>query len=572
MLVAGDGPTTTTPADDDEHAANNRLREPLLQDHPQERHDERNNNASPDQEARPTSDDDNGDDDDIANPWKNHNVLLSLVFCVVCGTADSIWGSVVLSGFLLALSQAMGDRAEGNTLVGSATAVQGLVQLLTALPIGHLADTWGKAKTVRLGGGLMLITIVIHLWTLVDVEQHAERSAVAATRSYVLMTVVLALWGIVQGISNGPSQALFADSIPTGRRSEMLTWLYTCYLLSSAIGPIVSIILVTTERDAEDWSISELFPVFFVGVALEIPAAILMFFFSDKHVVPESTEEEDGDDVSPTSSPESEDEQPPEVTENETENLLNNDSDGTPSEPTEACANGIPATELSVTSGEPPSSRMHTRHHRMKKAIPYVLFASSLITSLASGASVKYFPLFFKEVGFGSAAVQGIFLLVPIFISSFSFIAQRMGKRLGRIETTFITGVFGVSLLYFMTWLSRDVGGSSDGGSDASLWVRAPHRALFIVAVYLVRTGAMNCSYPLLESILMDNVPSNQRSRWKALESIAAFGWTGSALVGGILSDEHSYQFTFSITATMQLCGGLLLLLIQPFVEAEVGP
>ena len=67
----------------------------------------------------------------------------------------------------------------------------------------------------------------------------------------------------------------------------------------------------------------------------------------------------------------------------------------------------------------------------------------------------------------------------------------------------------------------------------------------------------------------MDNVPSNQRARWKALESIASFGWTGSALVGGLLSDEHSYQFTFSITATMQLCGCLLLLVIRPFVEAE---
>lgn len=69
----------------------------------------------------------------------------------------------------------------------------------------------------------------------------------------------------------------------------------------------------------------------------------------------------------------------------------------------------------------------------------------------------------------------------------------------------------------------------------------------------------------------MDNVKSNERARWKSLESIASFGWTGSALVGGMLSDEHSYQFTFAITATMQLVGGLLLLVIQPLVESEVA-
>jgi MFS family permease len=81
----------------------------------------------------------------------------------------------------------------------------------------------------------------------------------------------------------------------------------------------------------------------------------------------------------------------------------------------------------------------------------------------------------------------------------------------------------------------------------------------------------MNSSYPLLESILMDNVPSHQRARWKSLESIAAFGWTGSALVGGILADERSYRFTFAITASLQLLGAVLLIPIQPFVESEVA-
>jgi predicted MFS family arabinose efflux permease len=85
----------------------------------------------------------------------------------------------------------------------------------------------------------------------------------------------------------------------------------------------------------------------------------------------------------------------------------------------------------------------------------------------------------------------------------------------------------------------------------------------------LFRTGIINCSYPLLESILMDSVPSNQRARWKSLESIASFGWTGSAFIGGILSDTHSYQFTFTMTAWMQLASGVLLLLIQPLVEEE---
>eukprot|EP00470_Lotharella_oceanica_P010938 CAMPEP_0170191402 /NCGR_PEP_ID=MMETSP0040_2-20121228/51625_1 /TAXON_ID=641309 /ORGANISM="Lotharella oceanica, Strain CCMP622" /LENGTH=62 /DNA_ID=CAMNT_0010439475 /DNA_START=16 /DNA_END=200 /DNA_ORIENTATION=- len=48
-----------------------------------------------------------------------------------------------------------------------------------------------------------------------------------------------------------------------------------------------------------------------------------------------------------------------------------------------------------------------------------------------------------------------------------------------------------------------------------------------IVPIYVIRTGVMNCTYPLDESILMDFCPKEKRARWKSLESIAAFGWCG---------------------------------------------
>jgi MFS family permease len=197
---------------------------------------------------------------DLRNPWKNHNVILSLVWCVIAGTADSIWGSVILSGFLLALSASMGKASEGNTLVGIAEAVQGLAQLITALPVGYYADRFGKAHAVRIGGCLMAATIAITLWALIVVKRDAEENAQRATFGYCVLVVALGLWGIVNGISYGPSQALFSDSIPKGKRSEMLTWLYSCYLLSSSVGPIVSIILIiTVSSKAEDWSIHEIF-------------------------------------------------------------------------------------------------------------------------------------------------------------------------------------------------------------------------------------------------------------------------------------------------------------------------
>ena len=530
-----------------------------------------------------------GRDDNDNSPWKNHNVILSLASCVVSGIADSIWSSVVLSGFLLALAGKMGQSKEGNTLVGGAEAAQGLTQLVTALPVGYLADTWGKSRTVRLGGMLMLVTIGLTMGALIDVKRHADESTTAAKRSYIILVIALAFWGIISGIANGPSQALFSDSVPKGKRSEMLTWLFSCYLMSSTVGPIVSIALIlTVSAKAEEWSINEIYPVFLLGVILEIPAAILMLFFNDKYSVVE-----DDEDLNAQRVPASDEETAPlynSTVENgsvesngpsDGENTVHsgNDVNGNhrSDRTTVVCMTETPpTTDADGTTGD---SSTPVVSSDKKFIIPYVLFASSLISSLGSGASVKYFPLFFKEVGFGSAAVQGIFLVVPVSISCFSFIAQEAGKRYGRVETTVVSILIGVSLLFLMTVLSHNLQKADHVDfshvtqnldlSASSLWDSHPYKAMLIVLVYLFRTGIINSCYPLLESILMDNVPSNQRARWKSLESIASFGWTGSALLGGILSDEHSYQFTFALTAWMQLASGLVLLIIQPYVERE---
>jgi predicted MFS family arabinose efflux permease len=78
-----------------------------------------------------------------------------------------------------------------------------------------------------------------------------------------------------------------------------------------------------------------------------------------------------------------------------------------------------------------------------------------------------------------------------------------------------------------------------------------------------------SAGYALVESTLMDFVPSNERSRWKALESIAAVGWAGSALLGGVVSDERGYSFAFAMTATIQLMGIWILAPLMRIVPVE---
>lgn len=508
--------------------------------------------------------------DQNANPWKNRNVILALLWGVTAGVADSIWANTILSGFLLALAQAMhhhhhnsddnseqqhddNDDNDNNTLVGTAEAIQGIAMLLSALPVGLIADWFGKARVVAYGGVLFAITIGIHLIALVkakravdcydDDDDDSTTTTDQAKHAYQWMLVALALWGIGQGIVEGPAQALFADSIPQGQRSALMTWQYTSYLLSSMVGPIVGVVMLARRGTEESWSLAEIYPVFCVGVLLEIPGVVIMFFFSDEHTIVEQ-EEQERENANRARTPQIA----------AIESADNNDLE-TPLLQDQGEEHVVLAESTTTTTT---TTTRRNWHEVGKASIPYVLFLASLVTSLGSGASVKYFPLFFGELGFSSAFVQGIYILVPLSIALCSVAAQRTSRKFGRIETTVLFALFGVGLLFYMTRLSRNEMELSD------------FKKYEIIAVYLVRTGVMNAGYPLLESVLMDVLPSNQRARWKSLEAVAAFGWTGSALIGGILADERSYRFTFAITASLQLVGTLMLLPLQPFVEPEI--
>jgi len=200
---------------------------------------------------------------------------------------------------------------------------------------------------------------------------------------------------------------------------------------------------------------------------------------------------------------------------------------------------------------EAPASSLNMLCSRQQR-IPLLTFVASLITALGSGMTVKFFPLFFKnDCSLSPSAVQGIYVAVPIAIIVFSGFAQRLASTgFGRVQAVILSKMIGVSCLVIMVLCLREF--------DAPWPV--------IVAVYLLRTGIMNCTYPLEESVTMDFVPKAYRARWKSLESVAQFGWCGSAALGGYLADRFDYSFTFLITAAVQGSAILIWGLLIPYI------
>ena len=202
-------------------------------------------------------------------------------------------------------------------------------------------------------------------------------------------------------------------------------------------------------------------------------------------------------------------------------------------------------------------SSSQTPLQKRQEWIPYIVFISGLISSLGSGMTVKFFPLFFKdEVGMSPSQVQVIYVLVPLVMVILGILCTKIASAgLGRVQTTALYNVGGISLLLTMVFFKKYL--------DA--------HPIYLVPIYVLRTGLMNSTYPLCESILMDFVPKDQRARWKSLDSVASFGWCGSAAFGGWLADKYDYTHTFLLTAIFQIVSTGVWCLLLPLVPRVEG-
>jgi len=465
--------------------------------------------------------------------FMNHNVVLNLILAVLYGISDSIWSGTVFAAYLKTLGHGK------NIPVGNIEAVNGLAVLFSALPVGYLADRYSRSLIIKIGGVLIAFTAIVHIsvlkWIGVDMDELSGDNSM----EFLILAIVMGLWGIGGGIVSGPTQALYADSTPLGERTKYYHYLFVCYMISSCCGPIVSIILFQSLGD--DWDLKNLRTICYIGLGMEFFNSFIMFFFDDAKALDEDTEED----------------------ENEQENIT---SPALPSYFEEGAEGNNEISEMSCRqsnsedgrandgeeeeSDSPEDSRMKER----RKWIPYIMFASNLIFAIGSGMTVKFFPLFFKDVvGMSPTEVQCVYLIVPIGLAIFSGLGTSLAKIIGRVQTSLTLQLAGILCLLFMAIFNDYL----------------DKHPFILVPIYILRTVFMNGSYPLQESILMDFIPKNERARWKSLESVAQFGWCGSAALGGIISDSSDYTHTFFATVIIQSCGMLVYALLLPLVPIK---
>jgi hypothetical protein len=403
------------------------------------------------------------------------------------------------------------------------------------------------------------------------------------------MTMALSFWGMYQGVWNTVLETIYADSITTGNRSDFNTRKFMLLQAASVVGPLIALCLFLYEGDT--WYHMTLRLVFIVGVSLCVPAAIMLFFFNDDKALGDESEA-----VSVAPSRNSGAETPV------SRQISGRGAHG-------STINGVDSDKASRALNEmlhsvQTSSEINDGKRRWNcvtsSKIPHVLVFSDLISGLASGMTIKFFPLFFaRKVWLSPVAVQSIYIALPAFMIATSFVAQRVSKKIGRVITSIAMAYIGSgaliglwALLKFKTeWECYDcpwhettnrttceAPRSSDNHSycsykvtGATSWTCTPidcglvDHWYYVISLYFISTF-QHCCRPLKKSILMDYPRKSTRGRWNSLDSVTRFGWSGSAVLGGYIIDRWDYGASFLATGLAQILSASVLFVLLPLL------
>jgi len=163
------------------------------------------------------------------------------------------------------------------------------------------------------------------------------------------------------------------------------------------------------------------------------------------------------------------------------------------------------------------------------KFVPWLAATSDLVTCIGAGMTIKYFNLYWKNTWKMSPTdVLAIAAIQPLAIAVFIKILEKPAAKFGRAQAS--------CACFFV-------------GAFAFIVLAEVHNLPIALFFYFIRSGMANSVYPLNKSIMFDFTPSDQRGRWNAVETLSGSVWSGSAFIGGYLSDSHGYSFTFLFTA-----------------------
>ncbi len=434
----------------------------------------------------------------------NWNVRLAYIQTV----GFAIGMGIIQTAFSIYVTDGLG---QSNLILGNLFTIQGLASTIFVFPSGFLADKYRRDTLVRISvifGVLAQLTLIFST-TLTGNPQ----------TTLIVLFISEALGGLGWGLSGPAAQALLADSIEPGARSQVFAKMFFVNLVASAIGPILAIGLTLILGDT--WDLIVLKNLIFVGAISSIIAyTVVLLVSDDKTVIPKRDRSRRYPNLK---------------------------------EETEEKADTPPVVTV---LGHPFSYDV---------VIPIVMVTSGIIIGFGAGATVAFFPVLFANptIGYG---LQPMFTYIVVGVTNvvtglMGLLAQRMIRIIGRIGSMFLTQ--GLAIICLLGIVINLVLYQNES-------ISFPLSVLLLAFFYISRNALMNASGPVSRSIVMDVVPSNSRAKWNSLETLAwGMFWSVSASIGGYIVDNFGFFYVFMFTATLYTIATLIILSIRNRIPKE---
>jgi hypothetical protein len=344
---------------------------------------------------------------------------------------------------------------------------------------------------------------------------------------YTSLFYAMMLWGVFWSSVKPTVDSIIADSSGIGDRSRLYSIQFSLSQSASSLGPIISLILFFFLGD--NWTIFDCKEVILLGlISFSFSIPILFSFVSisankennsikyNKLPIDDSTIVDDEKEFDLNSVVNK-------VVNKDADSVVNKDAELllSSSSSNSSSLNVNDKNESKVINGNNSESnesssividnQLYCTSQPCLKGVLYIpamIAFGDVITGLASGCSVKFFPIFFMEIlKLHPVTVMQLYIITPLLISYAMIYTQQLSQKLGRIWATVLVKSTGITLLIALCFLAK---------SEASLYI--------ILPVYVIRTAVMNSTKPLTKSIIMDIVPKEQRAKWNSLELINGAG------------------------------------------------
>ena len=324
--------------------------------------------------------------------WRelNANVRRRLVYDFLIYAGAGMWASTMLSIYLQQLTG-------GAALVGAAEGTQGMCMAMAAIPAGILADRLGRERVLRYASAVGVVaTLAMSAALWAQAWWGASEGQV-----YALMVAGLGCYGLFTGVSSPALDALLADSMATGARAGLLTLKQMNVYVASATGPLLNLLCFAWMGDA--WDPLAVCAVMQAGMVVGAAGMSVIVCFDERDVLgaeAEAVGEGNGSNgdaggagagvhgAGAGGAGEAAGEREDAWSVASTPSVTGGYGDaGTPL----VSGGGEDASSASVTGGGCGEGRA-----RERRWIPAIVVASDIVMALASGMTIKFFPLFFQ--------------------------------------------------------------------------------------------------------------------------------------------------------------------------------